>query len=74
MCSIRYVYFNNRWTTGNAMIVVIYFLLNTFSLLVARGYGYGIDRGFGSLAAANTMLLVSYTGLICPCTAKTAVV
>ena len=43
------------WTTGNVLFVVIYAALNVAALLVSD---HSVDRGLGSLAAANTMLLV----------------
>ena len=43
------------WTTGNVLFVVVYAALNIAALLVSD---HSADRGLGTLAAANTMLLV----------------
>jgi hypothetical protein len=44
------------WSTGTMLFCVVYIGLNALALLVATTYS--IDRGLGSLAAANTMFLV----------------
>ena len=50
---------DSQWSTGNVIICVVYTALNVLSL--AFGYfagGYSIERGLGSLAAANTLFLI----------------
>eukprot|EP00037_Helgoeca_nana_P028113 m.327828 g.327828 ORF g.327828 m.327828 type:complete len:890 (+) comp27684_c0_seq1:429-3098(+) len=44
------------WSTGTMLFCFVYIGLNALALLVATTYS--IDRGLGSLAAANTMFLV----------------
>eukprot|EP00978_Attheya_sp_CCMP212_P033940 scaffold139774_cov59-Attheya_sp.AAC.1 len=45
-----------QWTTGNALFCFSYLLANIVALFISPTYT--IDRGLGSLAAANTIFLV----------------
>lgn len=45
-----------NWPTGSVLFYLLYISLNVLALLVAKTYA--CDRGLGSLAAANTMMLV----------------
>ena len=44
-----------QWTTGNALFVLVWLALNVAALMLS---GHSLDRGVGSLAAANTMFLM----------------
>ena len=50
-----------KYTLGSVLLVLFYLVLNIFCLAVTAqrgGVGNIIGRGWGSLAAANTMLLI----------------
>ena len=45
-----------QWNTGNLLVCLIYLGMNAAAILVNLSYGFG--RAFGSLAAANTIVLI----------------
>eukprot|EP00038_Savillea_parva_P018065 m.22326 g.22326 ORF g.22326 m.22326 type:complete len:1212 (+) comp3975_c0_seq2:424-4059(+) len=46
----------SQWNTGDCLFSVLYLLANVVALMASPNYP--VDRGLGSLAAANTMFLV----------------